>query len=631
MKMSYIPKESFESLLSLELDPKYKSKILSDLCRINIMYMINSAGSGHLGSSFSSIDIMSWIMSEYVIKNNHNYFFSSKGHDAPAIYNVMIALGLLDFSNLNKLRKVDGLPGHPDINTPNIVTNTGSLGMGISKAKGFIKSNRLKGNECRVFVMTGDGELQEGQIWESLNRLEQENMKELTVIVDHNKFQSDRKVSVTSNLGNLEDKFKSFGLETITCNGNDINEFSSSLDNLVKSQKPGVLISNTVKGSGVDIMEGTKLKDQDFYKFHSGAIPKEIYENSVDLLTNKIKDFTNQNRLNYSFKLITNNSSEISKPHLKTQSLISSYSKSLIKESVANNKIVTLDGDLILDTGLIEFEKLFPDRFFECGIAEQDMVSQAGTLALEGFIPVVHSFASFLSSRPNEQIYNNATEETKIIYVGSLAGLLPGGPGHSHQAVRDIASLSGMPNFEIIQPGTELEASLAISYAINETNNNVYIRLCSIPVEVPYKESKKNKLIKGEGNIICEGEDIAVITHGPVMINEAYKAIKLFENSNYKPKLISYPWMNTFSINWIDKELKSFDKIFIIDDHYLEGGLAEKFISYYSLNSTNSKKKKFFNLSADSIPVSGTNQEVLNHHSLSSKRIYERILSSLEG
>ena len=624
MKMSYIPKESFESLLSLELDLKYKSKILSDLCRINIMYMINSAGSGHLGSSFSSVDIISWIMSEYVTKNNHNYFFSSKGHDAPAIYNVMIALGLLKFSNLNKLRKVDGLPGHPDINTPNIVTNTGSLGMGISKAKGLIKSNRLKGNECRVFVMTGDGELQEGQIWESLNRIEQENMKELTVIVDHNKFQSDRKVSVTSNLGKLEDKFKSFGLETITCNGNDINEFSSSLDNLVKSQKPGVLISNTVKGSGVDIMEGTKLKDQDFYKFHSGAIPKEI-------LTNKIKDFTNQNRLNYSFKLITNNYDEISKPNLKTQSLISSYSKSLIKESVTNNKIVALDGDLILDTGLIEFEKLFPDRFFECGIAEQDMVSQAGTLALEGFIPVVHSFASFLSSRPNEQIYNNATEETKIIYVGSLAGLLPGGPGHSHQAVRDIASLSGMPNFEIIQPGTELEASLAISYAINETKNNVYIRLCSIPVEVPYEEPKEHKLIKGEGNIICEGENIALITHGPVMINEAYKAIKLLENSNYKPKLISYPWMNTFSINWIDKELKSFDKIFIIDDHYLEGGLAEKFISYYSLNSTNSKKKKFFNLSIDSIPVSGTNQEVLNHHSLSSKRIYERILSSLES
>ena len=159
----------------------------------------------------------------------------------------------------------------------------------------------------------------------------------------------------------------------------------------------------------------------------------------------------------------------------------------------------------------------------------------------------------------------------------------------------------------------------------------MYIRLCSIPVEVPYEEPKEHKLIKGEGNIICEGENIALIAHGPVMINEAYKAIKLLENSNYKPKLISYPWMNTFSINWIDKELKSFDKIFIIDDHYLEGGLAEKFISYYSLNSTNSKKKKFFNLSIDSIPVSGTNQEVLNHHSLSSKRIYERILSSLES
>ena len=94
---------------------------------------------------------------------------------------------------------------------------------------------------------------------------------------------------------------------------------------------------------------------------------------------------------------------------------------------------------------LVEFRERFPDRFFECGIAEQDMVSQAGAMALAGLLPVVHSFACFLSTRPNEQIYNNATEGTKVIYVGSLAGLVPGGPGHSHQSVRDISALGAVP------------------------------------------------------------------------------------------------------------------------------------------------------------------------------------------
>ena len=140
MNLSYISKENFDSLLSTELNPLQKNKIFSDLCRINILYMICSAGSGHIGSSFSSVDAMSWIMGEIKSKEENVYFFSSKGHDAPAMYCVMISLGQLDFSLLNKLRKIDGLPGHPDINTPNIFTNTGSLGMGISKAKGIIKS-----------------------------------------------------------------------------------------------------------------------------------------------------------------------------------------------------------------------------------------------------------------------------------------------------------------------------------------------------------------------------------------------------------------------------------------------------------------------------------------------------------
>src|SRR5690606_1889415 len=99
------------------------------------------------------------------------------------------------------------------------------------------------------------------------------------------------------------------------------------------------------------------------------------------------------------------------------------------------------DGDLVLDTGLIPFRERFRDRFLECGIAEQDMVSQAGGMAIQGLVPVVHSFACFLTPRAAEQIYNNATEHTKVLYTGSLAGLLPGMPGHSHQMVNDISLL----------------------------------------------------------------------------------------------------------------------------------------------------------------------------------------------
>ena len=155
--------------------------------------------------------------------------------------------------------------------------------------------------------------------------------------------------------------------------------------------------------------------------------------------------------------------------------MIPAYTNALLDQARKNSKIVALDADLILDTGLIPFQKEFPDRFLECGIAEQDMVSQAGGIALQGLLPIVHSFACFLSSRPNEQIYNNATEGKKIIYVGSLAGLLPAGPGHSHQGVRDIASILGIPNMTIIEPINAKQLALALNWAVNDNQESVYM------------------------------------------------------------------------------------------------------------------------------------------------------------
>ena len=141
----------------------------------------------------------------------------------------------------------------------------------------------------------------------------------------------------------------------------------------------------------------------------------------------------------------------------------------------------------MLDTGLVPFRERFPERFVECGIAEQDMVSQAGAMALAGLLPVCHSFACFLSTRPNEQIYNNATEETKVVYVGSLAGLVPAGPGHSHQSVRDISALGAMPGMSLIEPYCEQEVALALGWALQEAGGPVYLRLVSVPWELGFE------------------------------------------------------------------------------------------------------------------------------------------------
>jgi transketolase len=149
-------------------------------------------------------------------------------------------------------------------------------------------------------------------------------------------------------------------------------------------------------------------------------------------------------------------------------------------------EIVVLDADLLSDCGIEAFKAQLPQRFIECGIAEQHMVSAAGGMALAGLLPVVHSFACFLSTRANEHIYNNATERTKIIYTATLAGLVPAGPGHSHQSVRDISAIGSIPGLVAIEPCCEREARLAIRWAVEENGNSTYLRFVNVPMDLPY-------------------------------------------------------------------------------------------------------------------------------------------------
>ena len=220
---------------------------------------IMEAGSGHIGTSFSVADILAWLHLE--VLDGDDVCFSSKGHDAPAVYAALAGAGKLDFELLHRLRRLDGLPGHPDIHaTPQVHTNTGSLGMGISKAKGFARAARLDGRRRRVFVITGDGELQEGQFWESLGQAANEGFGEITAIVDHNKIQSDTWVEHVSDLGDLEAKVRAFGWEVARCDGNDIAALARTLTELLESERPKLLIADTVKGAGASVFIAARAR-----------------------------------------------------------------------------------------------------------------------------------------------------------------------------------------------------------------------------------------------------------------------------------------------------------------------------------------------------------------------------------
>src|SRR5262245_49021532 len=293
--LSFVSREVFRAVRSGVQDPIARAELLADLCRINTLFMIMQAGSGHIGSSFSSTDIITWLWTEALHDPNGDgedadVYFSSKGHDVPALYSLRIAIGKLGFDLLPKLRQLNGLPGHPDVSTPFIATNTGSLGMGIAKAYGMARAHRFTGGSGRIVVMTGDGELQEGQIWESLQPVADEGLAEIVVIVDHNKFQSDTAVAAVSDLGPIDDKFRAFGWHVSRADGHDFKALHDVFAHFkTVTDKPKVLIADTIKGKGVSFMEGVARGDQT-YHFHAGAPSPEHYVAAVRELTGRIAD-----------------------------------------------------------------------------------------------------------------------------------------------------------------------------------------------------------------------------------------------------------------------------------------------------------------------------------------------------
>src|SRR5919107_1844318 len=227
LELQYVPVGEFRRVLDAPVSAAVRSDAFAALARINVLYMIAGAWSGHIGTSFSSMDIMSWLFLNEIRDLDKgpdacDIFFSSKGHDAPGLYSVLIGLGLLPEEKVHQLRRLHGLPGHPHVETPFIQANTGSLGMGISKAKGMALANRAAAIERRIFVLTGDGELQEGQLWESLVSAANRGLGEIVAIIDHNKIQSDTWVQQVSHLGDLEAKLRAFAWHVVRVDGHDV-------------------------------------------------------------------------------------------------------------------------------------------------------------------------------------------------------------------------------------------------------------------------------------------------------------------------------------------------------------------------------------------------------------------------
>lgn len=640
IEIRLIPEIEFRRVRTSNIDKHAKLHLLADMCRANAIATVKRAGSGHLGSSFSSLDIVSTLyfaemnIAELGIAHpDRDIYFSSKGHDVPGHYAVLYGLGLLSKEKFVNLRRHGGTHGHPDVSLPGIEANSGSLGMGISKAKGMAWAKKAKGCGGRVIVMTGDGELQEGQIWESLQTTVHQNVNNLIVIVDYNKFQSDKALKHIVDLGDLAAKFAMFGWHVERCSGHDFAALAQVFAGFKKvADKPKVLIADTIKGKGISFMESpSELPDEQYlYKWHAGAPDDDSFEAGYRELLQGI----NHRFQNFGLQALTSELIETREKHrvrLKdtAEKVVAAYGEALVKIGSEREDLVVLDADLSADCGLRLFENAFPQRFIESGIAEQDMVSTAGGLALQGLLPIVNSFGVFLSSRANEQIYNNATEKTKIIYVCHYAGLIPAGPGKSHQSLRDISLFGALPNVVILEPCNSLETHQILEWCVKVAETSCMIRLVISPSPRSIRLPDNYRLSLGKGVDLTAGTDAVLFAYGPVMLNEALRASEELQASNFHLKVINLPWLNRIDLPWLVEAVGSSGTVFVLDNHSTCGGLGDSLLNAM-MNFPELRRKRLIKYGVEEYPACGTPAEALAYHKLDGPSLAARILRAMD-
>ena len=271
-------------MATLTQDVKQLVQEKAKAIRVSIVQSVTAAKSGHPGGSLSIADVMALLY--YVEMNvdpanpkapNRDRFVLSKGHAAPALYATLAEKGYFPKEELLNLRKIDHmLQGHPDMkHTPGVDMSTGSLGQGISCAVGMAISNKVDGNDHRVYALLGDGECEEGEVWEAAMAASHYKLDNLCAILDYNHLQIDGNIEDVISPEPFMSKFEAFGWNVLNVNGHDFDELRHAFNQAKQvKDKPTIIIAHTIKGKGVSFMENN-------YAWHGAAPNDEQYETAM--------------------------------------------------------------------------------------------------------------------------------------------------------------------------------------------------------------------------------------------------------------------------------------------------------------------------------------------------------------
>lgn len=596
---------------------------LAKLIRYYILAATTEAGSGHPTSSMSAVELMTALLFGGIFRfdlenpghpNNDRLIFS-KGHASPLLYALYAAAGKIDEEELLTLRKFGSrLEGHPTTAFPYAEAATGSLGQGLSVGVGMaVNAKYLDKLPYRTYVLLGDGETAEGQVWEAIEIAAYYGLNNLVGIIDVNRLGQTGATMYGRDLEAYQARVDSFGWQTITVDGHAFDEILKAYNQAQNASAPVMIIAGTIKGKGISTFE-------DKEGWHGKVLSPEQLAPALAELGEVDKVVRGTVAHPEDLKPPAPKTAEAPALNYKKDDQVATreaYGRALVRLAPKFPQMVALDAEVNNSTHAGLFKDVYPERFFQMFIAEQNMVSAAVGLSRRGKIPFVSSFACFLS-RAYDQTRMSQYSDANIKFAGSHAGVSIGEDGPSQMALADIALYRSILKSRVLYPADAVATDKLVEAAA-AMHGLVYIRLTRNATPVIYNNSEEFPI--GGSKVLRAGpHDIATVVAAGITLHEALAAYEELRAEGINIRVIDLYSVKPIDGATLRDAAAATGALIIVEDHFPAGGLGEAVI-----NAISDVCVPMYSMCVGNTPTSGRPEELLEYEGISRKAIVRKV------
>ncbi|MCX5387191.1 transketolase [Streptomyces sp. NBC_00083] len=549
---------------------------LGQQLRVDAVRAAAAANSGHPTSSMSAADLAAVLLAGHLRYDfdhpehpGNDRFVLSKGHASPLLYAMYRAAGVIDDEELLTFRRRDSrMEGHPTPRLPWVDVATGSLGQGLPVGVGMaLAGKRLEHAPYRVWVLSGDSEMAEGSVWEAAEHAAYENLDNLTLIIDVNRLGQRGPTRHGWDLDAYARRLKAFGWHTIEIDGHDIDAVDAAFaEASATTSQPTAIIAHTMKGRGVAEVEdreghhGKPLPDADaaieelggprFVRVEVSSPP------SVPARRDAGTGHLDLPRFDVGDSVATRDA----------------FGQALAALGSAREDVVALDGEVGDSTRTEFFGKAHPERYFECYIAEQQLVAAAVGLQTRGYVPYASTFAAFLT-RAHDFVRMAAVSQAGINLVGSHAGVSIGQDGPSQMGLEDLAMFRSVHGSTVLYPCDANQTAQLVA-AMADLPGVRYLRTGR--GEAPVIYGPDERFAPGGSKVLRSGDqDRVTVVAAGVTVHEALRAGDLLEREGIAVRIIDLYSVKPVDTDTLQAAAEATGCLVTVEDHRVQGGIGD--------------------------------------------------------